>query len=617
MTKKILLFLIAFASITGASARDLSACQKWGLAPNDFSKLTTISYLNTPGTYGEGLRMPVTADMKDYTIEGVSVPVAMPEMKNLHVFVCSDKNFRNVLAEINVPAGTLKKGYNDIAFESAIPMPSQNVYVGYTYTIDKSGASIVVFNTKADEGLYLNLGDSWLDYSPYSMGVSALQVIIGTQNLDEYSVAFHDIEWPNVVCGEGTVRATLRSSSMKSVESVNYSITIGKEKQMGTINFTEPIEEGMNKDVDVDITFATPTTPQKFDAIFSIDAVNGTYNVQPDGPLTTNLNAVSRRVERLSVVEEVTGTRCGFCPRGWVGMEYMRNNFPGKFAGICFHQYNNDDPMANYNYAHLDLVGAPNCAIDRSSGAIDPYNGSGYYPTILGNFADYQRLVPDVEVKSIEAELTTDTKYVVAHAETEFLADAEGYSIAYVLTADGLKAPKGGNAIEWAQTNYFHSMAPESVTKDDLPDLALFCQGGKYGSEYVYLTYNDVMIASSYNAQGKLLTEALPNTVKANEVVKTSYELKIPTTDKLLKALDYDNLFVTVLVIDNKGRIANAGRTRVSIPFDIVGIVAPQRETDVQNSATYDLSGRRISANAKGVSIRRENDGSVRKTIMR
>lgn len=615
MKQTLLLLLICLASFATGAARDLSGCQKWGLAPNDFSKLSTISYLNTPGTYGEGLRMPVIADMKDYTIEGVSVPVAMPEMKNLHVFVCSDKNFRNVLAEINVPAGTLKKGYNDIAFESAIPMPSQDVYVGYTYTIDKSGASIVVFNTKADEGLYLNLGDSWLDYSPYSMGVSALQVIIGTQNLDEYSVAFHNIEWPNVVCGKGTVRATLRSSSKKSVESVSYSVTIDGVKQTGDISFATPIAEGMNKDATVDITFATPATPHQFDAIFSIDAVNGTDNAQPEGPFTAHLNGVSRRVERLSVVEEITGTGCGFCPRGWVGMEYMKENFPGQFAGICMHQFNSDDPMANYNYAKLGFMGAPACTIDRSSGVIDPYNGSGFYKTVLGDFADFQRLLPDVEVTGLSATLADNKKTVTASAEVEFLTDVEGYTIGYALTADGLHAPTTASAAAWAQSNYFASMEASSVVKDELPELTQFCQGGELGTDKVNITFNDVMIASSWNKDGKLLTDAIPSACEAGSTALSSYTLTLPTNSMLLKALDYDALYLTVLVIDAKGRIANAGRTKVEVPsFDSISAPAAIAADSV---VSYDLFGRRIATPAKGVTLHRDANGNVRKIIVR
>lgn len=616
MKQTLFLILLCLASFASGVARDLSGCQKWGLAPNDYSKLTTVSYLVSPGYYGEGLRMRVSKEMADCTIEGISVPVCMTEMKNLRCFVCSDKNFMNVLAEVSVPDGTLKKGYNDIAFDAPIPVPTKDVYVGYTYTLPTKGTSLMVYDAKADESLYLSLeAGSWLDYSPYGMGVSALQVIIGSQNLEDYSVYFKDIEWPNVLCGEGTVRATLRSSSKKSVESVSYSVTIDGVKQTGDISFATPIAEGMNKDATVDITFATPATPHKFDAIFSIDAVNGTDNAQPEGPFTAHLNGVSRRVERLSVVEEITGTGCGFCPRGWVGMEYMKKNFPGQFAGICMHQYNTDDPMANYNYAKLGFMGAPACTIDRASGVIDPYNGSGFYKTVLGDFADFQRLLPDVEVTGLSATLADNKKTVTASAEVEFLTDIEGYTIGYALTADGLHAPTTASAAAWAQSNYFASMEASSVVKDELPELTQFCQGGELGTDKVNIIFNDVMIASSWNKDGKLLTDAIPSACEAGSTAQSSYTLTLPTNSMLLKALDYDALYLTVLVIDAKGRIANAGRTKVEVPA-LDGISAPATIADT-DEASYDLLGRRVATPTKGVTLRRDANGNVRKMIVR
>lgn len=616
MKQTLLLLLICLASFATGAARDLSGCQKWGLAPNDFSKLSTISYLVSPGYYGEGLRMRVTKEMADCTIEGISVPVCMTEMENLRCFVCSDRNFMNVLAEVEVHDGSLKKGYNDIAFDEPIPVPSKDVYVGFTYSLSKRGTSLMVYDAKAEDGLLLSLSEgSWLDYSPYNMGVSALQVIIGTQNLSDYSVAFKDIEWPNVLCGEGTVRATLRSSSKKSVESVDYSIVYGETRQTGTITFDTPIAEGMNKDATVDISFATPTTPQRIDATFSIDAVNGTPIMQPEEPLNVSLNTVSRRVERLSVVEEVTGTGCGFCPRGWVGMEYMKKNFPRQFAGICLHQYNTDDPMANYNYAKLGFMGAPACTIDRASGVIDPYNGSGFYKTVLGDFADFQRLLPDVEVTGLSATLADNKKTVTASAEVEFLTEVEGYTIGYALTADGLHAPTTASAAAWAQSNYFASMEASSVVKDELPALTQFCQGGELGTDKVNIIFNDVMIASSWNKDSKLLTESLPSACEAGSTAQSSYTLTLPTSAMLLKALDFDALYLTVLVIDAQGRIANAGRAKVEVP-SLDSISAPAAIA-ADSVVSYDLFGRRVATPEKGVTLRRDANGNVRKMIVR
>ena len=41
--------------------------------------------------------------------------------------------------------------------------------------------------------------------------------------------------------------------------------------------------------------------------------------------------------DRVTVVEEGTGTWCGWCVRGIVALEYMRENYPDKFIGIGVH----------------------------------------------------------------------------------------------------------------------------------------------------------------------------------------------------------------------------------------------------------------------------------------
>lgn len=602
--KKILLILIALLASTTMMARDLGDCQKWGLAPNDYKKLTTISYLTSPGAYGEGLKMPYNDEWADCTIEGVSVPVAMTSMKNLRCIVATDANFMNVIAEVKVPDGTLKKGYNDIAFDEPIPVPHKDVYVGYTYSVSESGASLMVYDAKGTEALLLCMSGAWMDYSPYSMGVSALQVIIGSQNLEDYGVEFRSVEWPNVLCGQSTLTATVRSSSKKPVPGFNYIVAIGEEVQTGEIVFDTPIPEGMDKDVVVSIPFEGPVTPCRFDATLSITSIGDAKNVQAKGPLTVHLNAVSRQVERHTVVEEFTGTDCGYCPKGWLGMETMKERYGERFVGIAIHQYNASDPMYNLGYARVGFIGAPNCRLDRNTPDTDPYKGSGYYPNIMGDFEHANALLPDVEV-SVEGVLSDDGKSVTANANVEFLGDAEGYKMAYVLTADGLTG-KGA----WLQTNYYASMEPESMVLASFPELSMFCKGGEKGQDKVQMTYGDVMIASSWNEAGKALAEELPKSIEHGTQLSGSYTLQLPTNKTLLAALNSDELYVVALVFDGEGRIANAARAHVAEPSGI---------GTIQNTAvpetSFSLDGRRQQGASRGVSIVRKSDGSVKKVL--
>lgn len=591
--KKMLLILLSLFGVIAASARDLSNCQKWGYAPNDFSKLSTISYLNTPGEYGEGVLMPRNKDWADCTIEGVSVPVALTTMTNLRCIVATDSKFTQIITSVDVPDGSLSQGYNDIAFDEPIPIPDKDVYVGYTfYNVENRAALVVYDKGKSDGGLYLNLGGAWLDYSPYGMGVSGLQVIIGSQNLSEYDVQFRKVEWHNVLCGNSSLRAVMRSSSKHPVSSFNYTIKIGEEIQGGIINLANPIPEGMDKDFAVEIPFEAPAVPKHFEAELDVTQVDGEPNAEGATPLKVQLNSVSRSVPRNTVVEEYTGTECGYCPKGWVGMETLKERYGDRFIGVAIHQYNKSDPMYNKAYARLGFIGAPSCKLDRNTDDIDPYDGSGYYPSIIGDFEYANSLLPDVEV-SVTGTLSEDRQTVTADLDAEFLGDAEGYSIGYALTADGLT----GNGA-WLQANYYYAIQSSAVMNDELPALAMFCEGGEKGQSKAKMVYNDVMLASSWSEEGKSQTMTLPKTLEAGEHFTDTYRLMLPTNDTLLKAIDYNEVYVVAFVFDAKGRIANAARSKVDVLTS-----AKMPLCDTKCSVVYTLDGRKAHRTGHGVFV--------------
>lgn len=591
--KKTILVVLMLMCCVAVNARDLSNCQKWGYAPNDFSKLSAISYLTSPGDYGEGVKMPRNGEWTDCTIEGVSVPVQLTSMSNLRCIVATDAKFSQIIASVEVPDGTLTQGYNDIEFAEPIPVPDKDVYVGYTYHCAASAASLMVYEKgKSDGGLFLNLGGAWYDYAPYGMGVSGLQVIIGSQNLSEYDVRFRKVEWHNVLCGKSSLRAVMRSSSKHAVNSFDYVVKISGEEQKGTIVLENPVPEGMDKDFVVEIPFEAPSTPTHFDAELRVTLVDGVDNAEAESSYVAQLNCVSKDVPRNTVVEEYTGTACGYCPRGWVGMETMKERFGSRFIGVAVHQYNATDPMYNKSYARLGFIGAPSCKLDRNTEAIDPYNGSGYYPSIIGDFESVNGLLPDVAV-AVSGTLSEDNQSVVVDMEAEFLGEAEDYSVGYVLTADGLT---GTGA--WLQDNYFNALESSAVLKDELPNLSMFCAGGEKGQSKVKMVYNDVMIASSWNEAGKSLSASLPSSILAGERIVDTFSMQLPSAGALQSALKYDELYVVAMVLDAKGRIANAARARVDATTSI-----KSSHVDGVNESVFTLDGRKAERLGHGVYV--------------
>jgi hypothetical protein len=96
----------------------------------------------------------------------------------------------------------------------------------------------------------------------------------------------------------------------------------------------------------------------------SITNVNG--NVDPN--MTENstsklFNTLSVLAAKKVIIEEGTGTWCGWCPRGAVAMENMTNNHPTDFIGVAVH---NGDPMTVTEYdAGASFSGFPGANVDR------------------------------------------------------------------------------------------------------------------------------------------------------------------------------------------------------------------------------------------------------------
>lgn len=281
---------------------------------------------------------------------------------------------------------------------------------------------------------------------------------------------------------------------------------------------------------------------------------------------------------RRVVVEEFTGTDCGYCPRGWIGMERLRQDGGDAFIGIAVHQYSSKDPMYVADYPDLGLYSAPSCLVNGTE-AMDPYYGTSSPEQCYGIWHDFEEWLdtPPVVDVTVQAHYNADETEVTATAQLERLNPNDGadYTIHYVLTADSL----AGNVSSWYQHNYYYSetAAAWNAEGDALAD---FCAGGRYGQAYVLLTYNDVAIA--YSTDGHLL---------------------MPTRSLLKKALRHDQVYVTALVRDHRGRIQNAARARVLTAAEASAISRIPADVPTSPSAAFTLDGRPCPTGSRGLTV--------------
>lgn len=519
--------------------------------------------------------------------KALGIRFCVPEpvtVKNVTLF---DSNVEPI--KVQKPTKFIDEGWNYVEFDEPQELDPEGTFISYTYVQTETNYGICNWAEPVSQGfytyLYIPAKDAyvWSDMSVLGYGAACIQLIVEAE-VPDYDIETYNAQAnPAAVGEEATSVMYFKSTSKKNIESMDYTVTIDGTSTSTHRVFTSPVESGVDKRFGVEIGYTVPKKAGNYPVTFTLDKVNGVA-LEDVKPYTFEQKVLTRVVQRHSVVEEFTGTGCGWCPRGWVGMEYLKENYPDKFIGIAVHQYNDTDPMFCNRYCNPGFGGAPSCVIDRKEG-MDPYRGSTG-DGIEFDLMYYSDIAPDVDVHVI-GEYNEDKTKVNATVDTEFLIDCGKYTVAYVLTADGLK----GKTSAWRQTNYYvQKTADESGALPAMPDLTKFCMDEAWGIPSVPLTYNDVLIGSSYSASGSHsnLGGSFPVKNAAGSKVTKTYSVAMPTENTaLLSVLDYDKVYITALIIDADGKIANAARARVGDVEGINTVLAPKSA-----SQSYDLQGR-------------------------
>ena len=503
-------------------------------------------------------------------------------------------------------AGAKNTGeWHEVMFDQKVELNSsfQNLFVGFNYKQTSSNYPIGV-NSKVDGPffMYANIpssqggkGAAWYQFQSGGMGLAIQLIVEG----DFAPNSVQPLDFGNVMIAKGktkNVAVSFRNLGSKFT-SIDYTISLdGKAGAEQHLDFGK--DYGVGGTHTVEIPFAADSKIGTSTVTLTVTKVNGVENANATKTATGTLYTVEREFVKRSVVEEGTGTDCGYCPRGHVVMHNMHNLYGDQFIGIALHQRSSTDPMYNVSY-DLGFTSFPQCMVNRSNNFWDPYE---QMPAVLKASLNEIALA-EVTVAGTFAE--EDTK-VNATASVESLV-AGDYNLAFMLTADGLT----GKTNSWKQQNYFckgHAGNPYK-SKSSMPEDIQFLWDK--GSSYVE-TYNDVLISSSYVNNNNKAT--LP-TLVANGTVSSEYTLKMPTKRTLKEAIKHDQVYVVALLLDKKtGAIVNAGRARVTGSTGIEDITTGTEATVV---ARYNVNGVQIAAPVKGINIVKMSDGTTRKVLVK
>ena len=581
----------------------------WGyMTDSDLNSSTTIGVGQANTTFMAGIYVPANHSMVgSSTIKAVRIYVSEglgATMSNAGVWISKEKPANFAAADYSQSVASLSDGANDIELTTPYEVNNEGFYIGYTVTSSNKYPIMCCGTEDAANAFLISVPGQmdWDDLNGYGFGKLAFQILTEGATVNENSVDVAKENMGNVygqVDGVAKINLPILNNGSNPLKSIDYTITTdGVVSDAFRFDLPSPI--GFRESATITLEVPAEGSQSIKAKTLTITKANGVTNASNDNKAQFTLYSLPELIDRNVVVEEFTGTGCGWCPRGLVGMEKLRNTFGDRFVGIGIHQYNTSDAMYIANYAPVSFSGAPSCRIDRGE-QIDPYYGSNN-----GICDDFSAEMEIPAMGALEVSGTFDEAFtkvnVTANAKPLF---DDTYSLEFALVADGLT----GTGSAWNQANYY-----TQYSASDLPaDLSIFGTGGTYGkSSITGWVFNDVAIASSYTSG---VNQVAKQTLASGESAYFDYTLTLPTKTTLKNALQKDQIYVVAILLDSKGNVVNAAKKKVAdyTPTAIQSV----GNTNTAEAARYTLDGRQISAPQHGINIVKMNDGSVRKVMVK
>jgi Cleaved Adhesin Domain/Outer membrane protein Omp28/Secretion system C-terminal sorting domain len=398
--------------------------------------------------------------------------------------------------------------------------------------------------------------------------------------------------------------AKLISSSLKRYAPVNTNNTLSllvKNEGYNTITSLEVdwndgiahvstitglnIITGATAVVNHPISISSPVPVEK-NISLTILQVNGNADATPANNVgSTKFNTVSTVVPKVVVIEEGTGTWCGWCPRGAVAMEALTLAHPDDFVGIAVH--NGDLMMVTEYNDGAGIFGFPGANVDRE------LLGVSVSETAFNQYYN-DRVALTVPAKvTIDGTLSGNTMNLVAGTEFFTPISNANFRLAVVISEDDVT----GTDSDYDQSNYY------SYQSQNVP---LIGAGHNWQQEpnpvpAVSMDYDHVGRALLGGYAG--LVGSVPTTVVDGTTGSASFSYTIPTSSNISK------MHATALLLDaTTGAIVNAKSSKLNALLDmdeveqaIVMTVYPNPASDLvyvtfqAKGGNYTLSARDIA----------------------
>lgn len=492
-----------------------------------------------------------------------------------------------------------------VKFAEPYTITADGVYVGYSFDVTGINydsyhpVTVVDVDKTVIDGLYLRASESekrWTNYALQHQCASTMRVALE----GDFPAYAADLKLPEsafaAIRETLDAPATIYNYGSEPISSVTYSYTLGGK----TVERTCPLDAELPNVIGGHSTVMLPVYPQaeagEYPLTMKITGINGHTNERETEPAEMVADFVPFVPVNRPLVEEYTALWCGFCPRGFVALEEMGEEYGADFVALSYH---NDDPMAFTTYYPSHVSGYPGSYINRAK-EMDPSD-------LYKNWPLYRKPLAPASVRCDVEWVDAEKTMLKATATMTFIKDvaANAYRVGYALVQDGMSDP------EWAQTNNFAGDTDNDRYQGEWWDI--FTNGSV---KLKGLTYNDVVIA--YPEYGGV-EGSLAQPVKALQNASHSYTFTLadvtgydPETHPLVQ--NPDKLRVVAVLVDAAtGRPVNCATSNYA-DGGLVRGVNDAAAAQVTSEVWYDMQGRRVANPGRGLYIRMTTcaDGTTR-----
>lgn len=529
-------------------------------------------------------------------IKSFNVPfITSEEVSNISVWVSKELKLEK---KVNVPdvasvAAECVDGEINVTFADMIEIPEGGLYVGYTFTIDKKDDAnnypVFVAGAPVEDGLYMHTNRTYLKWKSYAstMGHSSAITVTLDGDFQANALGVASVKDPFSTPGaEAVLTTTLVNHGSEAISSIEYVVSgLGNDAPL-TYTFSEPRNLFFGQSLIVDLTFEAPKELNEFPIGLEITKVNGVENLDKANSGSALLLVLNEVPIHKPLMEEYTGLWCGWCPRGFVGLERMNNLYPDEFVAISYH---NGDAMERTSNFPSPVSGFPAAYMDRI------YSTDAYY----GNDTSVEFGI-EVLWKSIQDQFTPAVVNgyaeeaadgsIVVKSDISFAKSASGsYKVAYAIVANGLTNES------WGQSNNYSGNNPAEF----VPEMEKFCTGS---SKLYGLVFDDVYAAGSNlkGEQSSLIENIVKDQVYSHEYTFGAEEGMSTSNYNLFSSAP--ELYAVIMLINESGAIENSNKVLVeNHQYNSVNSI---EAAGTVKAEYYDLSGRRVANPSNGIFVK-------------